>query len=131
MMRISRLIYKTIIILMLVISMFYPCKSYALEPQVAGSDELGLPLLSDNYKPSVEEGTSINIISKLLGILTVVGVVAIAISIGIIGFSSILGSAGEKAVAQEKYMGIVIAALLITGGSILARIIISVAENIK
>ena len=48
----------------------------------------------------------------------------------LIGFGTILGSANEKAQGQEKYVGLVIAALLITGGSVLAKLIINIAESI-
>ena len=101
------------------------------ETTVKGNADSMLPDLDGSYKPTISAGdTTLGIISKLLGALQVVGVIAIVISIAIMGFGSILGSAGEKAAGQEKMVGIVIAAVLITGGSIIARLLISFAENI-
>lgn len=98
---------------------------------VQGNDNLGLPNLDSSYKPTISTGdTTLGIISKLLGVLQVLGVIAIVVSIAIMGFGSILGSAGEKAAGQEKMVGIVVAAALITGGSIIAKLLISFAENI-
>ena len=87
----------------------------------------------DRFKPSINlpsGGKAEEIIESILGALTVIGIIGIVISFALIGFSSILGSASEKAQGQEKYVGIVIAAVIITGGSIIARLIISVAENL-
>lgn len=91
----------------------------------------GLPDLDGNYKPTVQMGdSSKNIVSTILGILTVLGIVVGVVGIALIGFNTILGSASEKAAGQEKYVGIVIAALLITGGSVIAKFIINFAENL-
>lgn len=93
---------------------------------------VGLPNLNDNgYKPTLSSGDRATaIISKILGVLTVIGIIAIVIAIALIGFGTVLGSASQKAENQGKYVGILIAAGLITGGSIIARMIISVAEAI-
>jgi len=98
---------------------------------VQGNADLMLPDLGDSYKPTVSTGTTtLGIISKLLGVLQVLGVVATVVAIAIMGFGLILGSASEKAAGQEKMVGIVIAAALITCCSIIAKLFISFAENI-
>lgn len=90
----------------------------------------GLPSLGEEYRPQPDFGTTPkSVISKILGALQVVGIILIVISIALIGFNTIIASASEKAAAQEKYVGILVAALLMTGGSVLAKLIISVAES--
>lgn len=125
-MRIIKILNKTIMMLLLIIMSTY-CVCYAT------SDDKGLPDLEGNYAPTIgiaTDGNTVTIIGQILGVLTVVGIVASVIGIALVGFNSILGSASEKAANQEKYVGIVIAALLITGGSVIARFIISSAENL-
>lgn len=91
----------------------------------------GLPNLDDSgYAPQITSGKATTIISNILGVLTVVGIIAIVVAIALIAFESILGSASEKAESKGKYVGLVIAAGVITGGSIIARMIISVAETL-
>jgi len=91
----------------------------------------GLPNLEGNYRPSVDLGGSAStIIARILGALQAVGIILIVVSIALIGFNSIMSSANEKAVAQEKYVGLFVAALIIIGGSTLAKLIASVAESI-
>ena len=120
-MRINKIIFK---IFLLVITILMCCSCYSF------ASGTGLPSLSD-FEPQISMGSqSKSIISGILGALTVIGIIAIVLSIAIIGFNTILGSASEKAAGQEKYGGLVIAAVLITSGSIIARLIISLAENI-
>lgn len=124
-MKISRILYKAVILILLVII----CNS-----NICYAGQNGLPSLDDEgYKPKVslsEDGKAMNVVVIILNVLTVLGVIAIVVSTALIGFNMILGSASEKAVAQEKFVGIIIASALITGGTIIARIIISVAESI-
>ena len=85
----------------------------------------------EDYKPTIQSGTKVvSIVSSLLSVLTVLGVVCVVIVIALIGFNEILGSAEQKAEAQGKLVGIIIAVLMITSGSVLARFIISFAESI-
>lgn len=139
-MKISKILYK-IIILTTLIAMIIPCnmsfaKSGFINQGIVltginiGTSSSELPDL-DKYQPQPDFGVNAKrIISTILGVLTVIGIIVIVLSIAIIGFNTILGSASEKAEGKEKYVGIFIAALFITFGSIIARIIISVAENI-
>lgn len=132
---------KNVILLTIILSIcfcsFLVNPSFCMnEPGVGGStsvngnNNLGLPTLDNGYKPTVKEGRATNIIISILNVLTVLGIIAIVIAIAIMGLGSILGSASEKALKQEQFIGIVIAAGLIAGGSIIAKLIISVAESI-
>ena len=140
-----QLLIKIFFIIILFISCSY-CISYASETtppegekseetseptEVVGDDAQMLPTLGEGYRPTVTSGTkAIDIISRILGVMNVLGIISIVVAITLIGFGTILGSANEKAVTQEKYVGLLIAALLLTGGSALARMIMSVAEKI-
>lgn len=142
-MKINKILYKIILTLMLLII----CSTsicYARhdpgggrgEPTDDSSSESSssmLPSLDDDeYRPQIQlqEGEStLTIIETVLGFLIVIGICAVVIAIALIGFNSMLGSASEKALNQEKFVGIFIAACLITGGSIIAKFIISVAEK--
>ena len=122
-MKITKIVYK----IMIIIAVIIMCSSSICFAGV----ENGKPNLEGNYRPTVQMGSnSKNIVSTILGVLTVLGIGIGVIGIALIGFNSILGSASEKAAGQEKYVGIVIAALLITGGSVIARFIINFAENL-
>lgn len=101
---------------------------------VPGDDTLMLPSLDNSYKPSVSLDTANSrvgdIISKLLGYLTVIGICVIVVSTAAIGFDFLMGSANQKAISKEKLIGLLIASILLTGGSILAKIIINIGESI-
>ena len=144
-MKINKIIVK-IILLIILIAVSSSCTCYARvvasptdeeggssnssSTSSGGSGSVGLPNLNDSgYKPTVSQGRATSIISSILGVLMVVGIIAIVVSIALIGFNMIVGSASEKAVSQEKLVGVVIAALVLTGGSIIAKIIISLAEK--
>lgn len=139
-MKTIKFLYKIILILTLIIicgsSMCYAAVELPDMPGDSGGgggtiSEDGLPDLDGGYKPTVQMGTSSkNIVSTILSVLTVLGIVAAVIGIALIGFGTILGSASEKAAGQEKYIGIVIASLLITGGSVIAKLLINFAENL-
>lgn len=139
-MRTLQIIYKIVIILTLILM----CISSTCYARVEltdtelggggggnGDPSKGLPSTTDlGYKPIPNLGTdSKGMINIILGALTVVGIVVVVIGIGLIGLNILTGSASEKAVNQEKIVGIVIAALLIAGSSVIARIIINFAEN--
>lgn len=71
-----------------------------------------------------------SIISGILSVLTIIGVLGVIVAIALIGFNMILGSASEKAVSQEKFVGIFIAAVLLVAGTMIAKYIISIASTI-
>ena len=137
-MNIIKIVEKTTLITVLFVicySLFCIKPSYALDVPdesvggVTGNAELMLPSIGDEYKPTASDGKAIDIVEKILGVLTVVGIIAIVIAIAVMGFGMILGSASEKAFKQEQLVGLLIAAGLITTGSVIARMIISVAEK--
>lgn len=151
-MKIMKILYQIILIMMLII-MCDSCTCYAriVGPEaslyegetsgessessstVTGDESTGLPNIGPGYKPTVDlgdTGTSKDIIEKILGVLTVLGAISIVISIALIGFNSIMASASEKAVNQEKFVGLLIAAAVMTGGSTIAQMIIKFAESI-
>lgn len=97
---------------------------------VDGDSATGLPTLDNNYKPTADVTGSKSTIQLILGVLTVIGVVAIVVGTVLIGFNTILGSASEKAIAQEKYVGLVIAAVIIIAGSTIAKFLISTVEKL-
>lgn len=122
-MKINKILYTIILITISILV----CTSCVVS--ATGLDDVNID--DPGYKPTIPSGgKATTIISNILGALTVIGIIAIVIAIALIGFSSILGSASEKAENKEKYVGLIIAAVLITGGSIIARIIISVAETL-
>lgn len=90
-----------------------------------------LPTL-DNYEPPYQSlgGGAVNeVINHVLGAVIAIGAILITIFIAITGFGMILGSAEEKAVAKEKMSGYLIAAVILTGGATIAKVIISIAEG--
>ena len=122
-MKITKIVYK----IMIIIAVIIMCSSSIC---FAGVED-GKPNLELDYGPTVQMGeSSMNIVETILGVLTVSGIAIGIVGIALIGFNSILGSASEKAAGKEKYVGIVIAALLITGGSVIAKLLINFAENL-
>ena len=99
------------------------------QPQQNPTTQGDIEIDYSSHRPVLGSGAT-GLISKILGALIVVGIIAIVISIALIGFSTILGSASEKALAQEKFGGIFIAAILLTGIFGIAKLLISVAEQI-
>ncbi len=143
----TKVIYKIILLVMIIIvHSFYECNIVearvdTIDVQGGGSSNtegttssgggggsVGLPSL-DGYGPNLSSGRGKTIISSILGALTVVGTIMVIIAIAIIGFNTILGSASEKAEYNQKLVGVIIAAIILTCGSIIARVLISVAEK--
>lgn len=92
-----------------------------------------LPNLDSGYKPTADfgkDGKAITVIVTILAVLRTLGIITTIIGIALIGFNSILGSASEKAINQEKYVGIVIAAIIIVGASTIVKFIMNFAHNI-
>lgn len=143
-MKTMKILYKTILMILLIImctsNMCYAEQELpdthdgggtTTESDSTGGIGSGLPDLDSGYAPTVQMGDSFKgRISTVLGVLTILGVIGTAVGLALIGLGTILGSASEKAANQEKYVGIVIAAILITGASVIAKFIISFAENI-
>lgn len=153
-MKIKRIIYITTILLMLIV-VFNSCNCYAAklpnlpeqgtwdspeEPEdsqtdtpLEGNTTIGLPTLDDSYRPSIsldaENSKFLDMISTLLSYFIVIGICVIVISTAIIGFDFMMGSANQKAVAKEKFVGLFVAAILLISGSVIAKIIINIAES--
>lgn len=118
-MKVSKKLYKIIVIALLII-VFSSCICYADE---------GLPNIDDEYRPEIEGTKVVNITESILGILIAIGGIAIVIFIALTGFGMILGSADEKAEAQGKFIGYLIAAVVLTSGATIARMIMAVAGD--
>lgn len=131
-----------IAIIIISIIMFYSPKIYAYnaEGTDGGGGSSGGSSTQDQYggisldlfKPTPDNSSTVTTkVSTILSWLIVIGVIVAVIIIAIIGFSFIMGSSSEKAVAKEKFIGILVGAVLITFGSAIAKIIISVAESFQ
>lgn len=95
----------------------------------ANSSSDGIPN-TGMYEPTIKTNPiAKGMLQKILAILQVIGVIATVIAIALVGFKTILGSASEKAIEKEKYMGILIAAIMITSGITIARFIIIAVES--
>ena len=93
------------------------------EPSV---NSKGNPTNLDIFQPSVPNSPKANdILGTILGWLQVIGIFIGVISIAIIGFNLIIGSAGEKAEMQSKMGGVFIGAVLVTTGVTIAKFIIN------
>lgn len=131
-MKINKILLK-IIILLIVALICNSCICYAAteggDSSSGGSSSIGLPNL-DDYKPTAQSsGIIITATNKILGAIMILGVILITVFIAITGFETILGSSEEKAVAKEKFGGYLIAAIILTCGAAIAKIIIQVAES--
>ena len=90
----------------------------------------GLPSL-DGLEPVVNLGTDTEtILETILGALIIIGAICMVISIALIGFNVMLGSANQKAAGQEKCVGLFVAAALICGTSSIAKLFISIAGKL-
>lgn len=118
-MKTNKRIVKVIVMAMLII-ICNSCICYA-----SGN----LPSLDIGYKPTIQGGKLIEVTNIVLGAIIAIGAILITVFIAITGFGMILGSAEEKAVAKEKFGGYLIAAIILTGGATIARVIISIAET--
>lgn len=117
-MKINKQLLKVILITILIVV----CNSCIC--QAAGT----LPTLGI-FKPTVEDGKLIDVTEIVLGAIIAIGCVLIVVFIAISGFGMILGSAEEKAVSKEKFIGYLIAVVILTGGATIAKFIISIAEK--
>lgn len=91
----------------------------------------GLPSL-DIFQPTLapgEAGGIMQIIGKILGVLRILGAIMTVVSIAIIGFGTILGSASEKAEYQQKLAGVMFAGIFLIASTSIAKMIISIVEN--
>lgn len=155
-MKTLKILYK-IIILMMVIVMFNSCICYAAPPSDVkqeifndggggtppedpvggtgggtggGTTGAGLPSL-DGLDPVVNLGSETeSILETILGALIIIGAICMVISIALIGFNIMLGSADQKAAGQEKCVGLFVAAALICGTSSIAKLFISIAGKL-
>lgn len=130
-MKIKQLLLKFFLILIFFI-LCSSCISYASEDiPIEGDADQMLPTLGEGYRPTVTSATKAkDIISKILGFMRVLGIVVMVVAVAAIGFCTIMGSANDKAVSQEKFVGIFIASLMLIGGSSLAIMIMSAAEKL-
>lgn len=81
------------------------------------------------YRPGMN-GSILGILNRISGVLIAVGILAVVVTIALIGFNMILGSASEKAVAKEKFGGVFIAALILTCGATIANFLINQVQNL-
>lgn len=145
-MRIDKIVFKIMVLTILIVI----CNSYICFAAQDLNDDLGgggtpsedipitvegdaskrYPTLDSNYKPDVEGSKVIEITNSILGVIMVIGVICIVVFIALTGFGTILGSASEKAELKSKFVGYIIAAILITSGATIAKLIISVAETL-
>lgn len=124
--------------IILVMTLFKPFSnvSNAMDAGLAfGDDKVSGATTSDGipntakYQPSINTNPiSRGILEKILSILQVVGIIGIVISVAMLGFKTVMGSASDKAVEKEKYVGILIAAVMIISGISIAKFIISAIE---
>ena len=121
-MKINSIVYKIILVIMLIfISTSSVCFASSYLPN----------LNDDGYKPVAEDsGNATTIISKIMGALTIVGIILLIIAIAIIGYNTIIGSASDKAFEKEKMIGLAIGAAILIGCSSLAQMLISAAETL-
>lgn len=141
----KRYLIKTILIIILSITVIYiPNQVNASQnininsieiaeamagPEGGGGSGTSGEINTGSYKPTISNNSRANsMISQLFGALQVVGGIAIVISIAMIGFNSILGSADEKAQGKGKAVGILFGAIMIVGVSTIAKLILSVIE---
>ena len=131
-MKISKIIYKILLVTLLIITVASSAYQVQATDETAGGSGsagagTGLPDLSI-FRPT--GGGSNQILSKIGGILSVLrllGVVMTVVSIAIIGFGTILGSASEKADYQQKLTGVIFAGIFLIASTSIAKLIISVA----
>ncbi len=77
-----------------------------------------------SYKPSINiDQDSKNMINKILGVITIVGVVIGVVCIAMIGFYYVLGSADEKAINKQQLIIFTIGAILLVFGSTIVKVI--------
>ena len=117
-MKINKQLLKVILIACVIV-FCNSCICYAS----GGSPSLG------GFKPQIQAGKIIEITNVILGVIIAIGAILITVFIALTGFGMILGSAEEKAVAKEKFAGYLIAAIILTGGATIAKIVISIAET--
>lgn len=142
-MKINKLLYKTILIIMLsVIFNSSICYARLSEPEMnifdgGGTTETetetvipdGLPDL-ELFEPTISPGGATTIIGQILGILRIIGAITIVVAIAVIGFNTILGSANEKAEYQQKLVGVLFAGIFLVASTSIATLIMSVAATI-
>ena len=147
----NKVLYKTILIIIAIITIIsnfstsYAALSTGVRPEqstldgtgggAGGSEEdedstgsglTGLPSL-DSFQASISLGGASTIVGGILWVLMIVGTVLIVVSLALIGFLTILGSASEKADYQQKLVGVIFAGIFMVASSSIAKLIISVA----
>ena len=69
--------------------------------------------------------TAFNITSKILGIITVIGIILAVIIIAMIGFNYVIGSAEEKAFSQKQLLTFLIGAVILASTTSIVNLIFS------
>ena len=97
----------------------------------SGGGSSSLNINTSNYKPGTPTlgTTTSQKVGIILSALQAVGAIGIVVAIALIGFDMILGSASEKAISKEKMIGILVAAIMITGGTTIAKVIVNIANS--
>ena len=85
-----------------------------------------IPVDTGSFRPEIQDGKLIDSAEIILGAIVAVGGVLITVFIAITGFGMILGSAEEKAVAKEKLIGYIIAAVVLFGGATIVNFLIDI-----
>ena len=141
-MEIRQILYKVILItMMIIICTSGLCYAKPAPPNLpedeptdeptADSSEFDIDTsLFDPTSSLTGAGKANEIISGLLGVFTVLGAITTVVSIAIIGFNTILGSANEKAEHNQKLVGVIVGAIVLMCGSIIAKALIGVAETL-
>ena len=132
-MKINKTLCKIILSLILILI----CSSslcYAEEPAEV-SQKLGVGISVEGFKPNISidennDSPAINIIIKILDLMRILGIIAFVVAVALIGFNMVLGSASQKAEGQGKLVGLVIASVVLFGGSSIAKLIIEIAEGL-
>ena len=97
----------------------------------SGGGSSNLNINTSDYKPGTPTlgTTTSQKVGIILSALQAVGAIGIVVAIALIGFDMILGSASEKAISKEKMIGILMAAIMITGGTTIAKVIVNIANG--
>ena len=97
----------------------------------AAEGESGLITNTEDYKPSVRtDGDFTSILFSVVGVIRTIGVMVGVISLMIIGFRALVGSAEEKAEYKKVMPGYIIGIILVVAITLIPEIIYNLAKKI-